>query len=510
MLKRRDIWKLSEEDPWHPVIEWYARAIAELRSRDGTDLADPACWGYLAAIHGTDIPRNRWPQGATWSQCQHSSWFFLPWHRMYLHYFERTVREAVARLGGPDDWALPYWDYSDPGRPDTRMLPPAFRERHMPSGEPNPLFTEERAPGINDGGKLLPGSVLLGDAMDERVFADPTGGRPGFGGGVTGWNDAGGRVGSLENVPHGNVHMDVGGDSPRRWMSRFETAGLEPAFWLHHANLDRLWESWLALGDGRKNPESGKWLGMRFTLGSGAAALTLAVRDVLDTRAVPLGYAYESLAIAGVEPGAKPGLKINTFDVLDVLVPDDVPAEMVGATEKRVPLGAGASDAVLFVSAPSGPASTGTRPTKSRNAIRLDDAEDAEDGVDADSLEPQPRRVYLKVENVEGSELAASSYAVHVNLPSGADAAAHPERRAGQISMFGVAEASRGDENHGGGGLTFSFDITDVARRLREEGDWDPDRLRVTFTPLRRDREGGEKRRDGGDVSAGRVSLFYA
>jgi tyrosinase len=98
---------------------------------------------------------------------------------------------------------------------------------------------------------------------------------------------------------------------------------------------------------------------------------------------------------------------------------------------------------------------------------------------------------------------------VHVNLPPGADAADHPERRAGQISMFGVAEASRGDERHGGGGLTFSFEITSIARGLEDAGEWNPDRLRVTFTPTRRrgmDVETGP--RDGG-VSAGRVSLFY-
>ena len=28
-------------------------------------------------------------------------------------------------------------------------------------------------------------------------------------------------------------------------MGAFETAGLDPLFWLHHANIDRLWEVWL-------------------------------------------------------------------------------------------------------------------------------------------------------------------------------------------------------------------------------------------------------------------------
>ena len=52
--------------------------------------------------------------------------------------------------------------------------------------------------------------------------------------------------------------------------------------------------------------------------------------------------------------------------------------------------------------------------------------------------------------------------------------------------------------------MTFSFDITGVVQRLQEAGDWDPQRLRVTFTPAR---VGAEQ---GGDVSAGRISLYYA
>ena len=481
MFERRDIWKLSGEDPWHPTIEWYARAADELRSRNGESFADPTSWGYLAAVHGTDIPRTRWPRGATWNACQHASWYFLPWHRIYLHYFETVVRAAVAKLGGPGDWALPYWDYSDPGRGDVRMLPPAFTQPTMPSGEPNPLYTDKRAAGMNDGGKLPASAVLVDDAMRERVFADPNTG--GFGGAVTGWNDAGGVVGSLENVPHGGVHMGVGGRNPLGWMSRFQTAGSDPVFWLHHCNLDRLWEAWLAQADvKRANPTAARWRGMRFTIGSGDSAVTLEVRNVVDTEAAPLGYRYESLALPGVLRRSKAARRPSRPIV------GDVQPEMVGATEERISLGAAPSDAVVVVSAPTGP------------ALKF-----------LSDVEEELRRVYIKVENVEGSDLAASSYMVHVNLPAGADAADHPERRAGQISMFGVPEASRGDERHGGGGLTFSFEISAVARGLEDAGDWDPERLRVTFTPVRSVARGGQGEagpREGG-VSAGRVSLFY-
>ena len=116
----------------------------------------------------------------------------------------------------------------------------------------------------------------------------------------------------------------------------------------------------------------------------------------------------------------------------------------------------------------------------------------------------QPRKVYLKVENVMGKELTAPNYLVHVDLPPGADPTEYEDRRAGQVPMFGVREATEGDEEHSGSGLTFSFDITSVVQRLRETGEWDPERLRVTFTPV----HAGAAQ--GGDLSAGRVSLFYA
>ena len=37
------------------------------------------------------------------------------------------------------------------------------------------------------------------------------------------------------------------------------TAALDPIFWLHHANIDRLWEVWLRQGN-RVNPRDTVWL----------------------------------------------------------------------------------------------------------------------------------------------------------------------------------------------------------------------------------------------------------
>lgn len=483
MFTRRDVWKLTDEDPWHPILLWYARAVGELQSRDGTDFSDPTCWRYLAEIHGTEIDRSRWPAGATWDECDHGSWFFLSWHRVYLHYFEKVVRQAVRDLGGPaDQWALPYWDYSDPRRPGTRMLPPAFREAVLPGGGRNPLRIDQRDPDLNDGTRgLLEDSVDIHEAMLERDFAGVQG-RPSFGGGAVARRWHGGRFpGTLEVVPHGLVHNDVAGIDG--WMGAFETAARDPVFWVHHANVDRLWEMWLAQGSGRVNPPDSAWLGMPFTIGQGAPAVTLAARDVLDTRASPLEYEYESVALPAPAPGTFASIRTEAAPPAERMrMRDDTPPEMIGASEQPVPL----------ATAPSYVDVTVVEPTLRGPALRGENA---------------VPRMFLRVENVQGRLPAAPGYAVYVNLPEGANPAAHPERRVGTVSTFGVREASGGGE-HGGDGLTFAFDITDVAQRLQREGDWEPRRLRITFTPLAARRGLVLRGQAESDLTVGRVSVY--
>jgi tyrosinase len=62
----------------------------------GMPLNDPINWTSLANIHGT---------AASFNQCPHGNWYFLPWHRGYLLMYERVVRQ----LTGFNDFALPYW-----------------------------------------------------------------------------------------------------------------------------------------------------------------------------------------------------------------------------------------------------------------------------------------------------------------------------------------------------------------------------------------------------------------
>jgi tyrosinase len=458
---RRDAWDLNNEKKWHPVLEWYAVGVKKLRDLD-VNLADPRSWTHLAKIHGAPDSEPR-PPGVSWNLCHHTCWFFLPWHRVYLHHFEKIVRAAVVGEGGPADWALPYWDYSEPRK---RQLPPEFREPLL-NGNPNPLYLDQGDRELGDG-DLDVHVVDFGPAEREPLFSYVTGGGtvPGFGGPV-GSRHRGGTNGTLEVGPHGLVHDAIGG-----FMGAFETAGLDPIFWLHHCNIDRLWSKWLRI-PGHHNPAEGAWLDESFELGLGEWYTNLDVRSILDSRAAPLQYRYQD------EPATPALPEVVTEEV--ALTEAEMPAGppvMVGATSSEIPLGDSPTHAELDVRA--------ERPQVFETL-----------GVQ------RPLRAYLKIEHVRAARPSAKSFLVYVNAPEKATPEQLEEHLAGVLPTFGVAESSVDSESQSGEGLTVSFDITDLVQRLEARQAWDNRRLRVTFAPLRPER----RDKPPADLRVGRVSL---
>src|SRR5438094_441059 len=94
---RRDVSTLSAAN-----VTALRNGVQMMQSRPATD---PTSWSFQAAMHGTYTM----PANPSWNQCQHGSYFFLSWHRMYLYYFERILRAA----SGDSGLTLPYWNYSN-------------------------------------------------------------------------------------------------------------------------------------------------------------------------------------------------------------------------------------------------------------------------------------------------------------------------------------------------------------------------------------------------------------
>lgn len=470
---REDVWKLTN---WDDTLLWYARAISRMQE---LPIADSSSWRYQAAIHAYSrnadpftSPSDRLPSLSRrrrfWNQCQHGSWYFLPWHRMYLGFFEQIVRSHVVALGGPDDWALPYWNYSDADNPDARLVRREFLVDRLPDGSPNSLAQAQRGP-TGSGGTgdfdIEPFDTDLSCLLTVPFRTGRFGVPSGFGGPRTGFQHGGGVIGDLERVPHGAIHVAVSG-----WMGAFETAGLDPLFWLHHANIDRLWEVWLNRGDQFENPSDPSWgapSGTDFDFHDAAGAIvTLTADQVVDTKVPLLSYQYEDIS----DPMPIAGLGEEE------LIMGKGPAMLVGASEESIQLS-------------SSPTSVNVQIDPTAMTDNL-----------AALAEGEPQRAYLNMENIVGFD-KVSSYKVFVNAPE-----KEPEAQtnyAGLLPMFGLVEASRRDDPHGGSGLTYVLDITDVVNQLKQSNKWNEKNFQVTFVPKQR-AQGGEK-----GPRVGRISLYY-
>jgi tyrosinase len=172
---------------------------------------DNGLWQQLGYLSRTDRMPSNADRNTYWNQCQHGSWYFLPWHRGYLIAFEAIVRDAVVKLNGPADWALPYWNYF---KPNQDPLPPAFASADWPDGNgDNPLFVEQRYGPGNDGDVFVPVDQINLNALADPDFTGvANGGSPGFGGVDTGFAHGGQVHGGIETQPHDWVHGLVGGE----------------------------------------------------------------------------------------------------------------------------------------------------------------------------------------------------------------------------------------------------------------------------------------------------------
>jgi len=478
MFVRREAWALESADTFDPITLAYAKAVQVMQARPASD---PTSWTYQAAIHATFAAP---PPGANWNDCQHQSWFFLPWHRMYLYYFERIVRKAVIDAGGPAEFALPYWNYDQPFPGNS--LPPAFRTPTLPDGTANPLFvpSPRRSAGLMAGGQVPATATSSTVAMSMTDFSSP----PqllSFGGGRVGPAHFGGALGALESTPHNVMHPTIGGASSGQCQGGLMTdprcAALDPIFWLHHANIDRLWNRWLALGGGRANPSEAGWLTQTFVFHDETGAqVTLSGADVVDS-AAQLGYVYDDV----------PAPSERMPEMAAMPSGPSQPPELAAASEEPLELAGTTASVALTV------------PGSAQSL--------------AEAASDQERRVLVNVEDIEADRDPGLAYAVYLDVPGDP----HRERRhIGNVSFFGIETMNDPDRPHDGApGFRHTFDATEVVKALKEQNLWDPASMTVTFEPIRVLPPPGESLAAEAEAEAsapvppvriGRVSLFVA
>src|SRR5207249_11014119 len=106
-----------------------------------------------------------------------------------------------------------------------RLLPVAFRNSTLSDGSTNNLFVAARDPNCNAGQQFADDGDVALDALTEDFFSDPIQGN--FGGLPTNFSHSGSSPGSLEIVPHGSMHVAVGGQVGR---SEEHTSELQSRF----------------------------------------------------------------------------------------------------------------------------------------------------------------------------------------------------------------------------------------------------------------------------------------
>src|SRR3954467_8780336 len=416
------------------ALQHYATAVGVMKEREP---GDPTSWAYQAAIHGTESAPLSLQR-----QCEHESWFFFPWHRIYLYCFEQIVRKAVVASGGPDDWTLPYWNYDLGG--EFASLPEPFRQ---PAGAQNPLFVAGRRPYYNAGGPLpelvssedeaLALREFIGNAMFGGNNRSPH--RPRF------W----GQPGLPEETPHGTVHVQLGG-----WMRNPEEAAQDPIFWLHHANIDRIWAVWNER-EGNANPTESGWSDHRFEFfdeeGNQVAKVC---GEVTETSL--LGYTYDPA------PGGGSVEEVSPTPSQPPTPPPGAPAEprFVGASEEAVTLEGGSTEVPVEID-----------PRAREEVLEAAEPED-------------PRNLYINVEEIRGETTPDTVYAMYLNLPDEPISADYDSRYLTTLSFFGIERTTDPADDEAPHGMRVSTEVGDVIRILRDETDWSRERLRICFRPV--------------------------
>jgi tyrosinase len=305
--------RMRAMDPTHP-FSWIFQANMHRRPtfpdyvyRQAASSNDPAQRLFHDRLDIT-------PSANIFGHCAHHNWWFLPWHRAYVFYFERILRWAT----GKPDFALPYWDYTSQAGavvPEVLRCPTA-------GGKPNSLFVPALVRFTDDAGRQqefamrseelnegepIPDAFVSLSPLTRVAFTNslPHASDASFGGqrstGLTTPMGVGGAFEVLYDIFHAAIGgcRVVDGDIRRGFMFKTETAPRDPLFWVLHSNVDRLWSSWLAWGGGRVNPSDSEWLEQPFTFydvaGEKPSAVTVRVRQLLDTKR-QLGYVYDRLA----------------------------------------------------------------------------------------------------------------------------------------------------------------------------------------------------------------------
>lgn len=402
----------------------YKEAVAAMHAGELDD--DMRGWRSQAHIH--------------LEHCPHSRAEFLVWHRIYLAKFEEICGDLI----GKQDFALAYWDWTEN---EGRLPSPFFDEANLNvehwNDDGSQVGTVAKRALDRDTG--LRSHARLGGAFTRRNI-DSILRRTDFG---LFWR-------FLEGSPHNNGHVIVGGNIGGH-MGNF-LSPLDPIFWLHHCNVDRLWAEWQAAGN--TMPELNVVFDQQFADISGTRRdyAAQAFTSLSDLR-----YTYDTLLES--DPLSPFILSSKEFEELAVAA---------GVRKDRA-IGSATNNIESFADLETRvnvPTDGLLREIFSSRVFRPVTA------LDKPRAAVEPRRILARLQDIKrGPEAEKLIGNVFVNCPYlSPEIGVEDEHFAGAFSFFGPG-------GHHSGNQEFIIDITAPLRRQAEDGRINENSIDIQIMP---------------------------
>jgi len=251
----------------------------------------------------------------------------MPWHRLFLRQFEYALQTECFYLG-----ALPYWDYSIDAKAGNLTNAPVFKADSF--GGNGEFKAEGATPGMWGGGCVKdgpfkdwvikapkgttplsqPGNACLSRNIWEELSFWMLPEREAEIKAETNYLDM---VITLEGEPnfeqvgmHGAGHWAIGGFSGSA--SDVYTSTSDPLFYLHHANLDRIWAEWQEANPNTRTFEVSGPIRPRYPVllpdasGLPAGNVTLGFEMSVGNTHVQLGQIMNTRGLLQTVPGSSP------------------------------------------------------------------------------------------------------------------------------------------------------------------------------------------------------------
>jgi hypothetical protein len=438
---------LGPDNPMSWMWQWYTHFVSGTTTK-----ADE-----IARIFGPDVTPQSSLANETWDTCQsHSgqnSNNFLPWHRLFVYYFERIVRQ----VSGHPEFTLPYWDYTSADPAKRGVVPEAFRLPDDPVF--GCLYRPDRGTLANSGQPIQ--TYQTGDPMDITDAMLKTS--------YSTVDSVQGFCRAIDSGIHGRIHVLVG---TKNDMGAVPYACQDPLFWVHHSNIDRMCASWNK--NGGKNPTLGTtqtaWADKAFVF---ADANGLRVSRKLSSAfsALSMGYSFDAFI-------PKPSTTTTTSATTAAATTTMLASSTSTTGNKSEPVAKSPTSATM--------GSTAThvtlQPLPGTPGTRV---------LGLDPMQPD-KHTYLVIKDLHTWSQPEVLYHVYLT-PAGGKLS--QQAYAGNINFF---DAEFHDHGHGAMGSEigenfFSFDVTDILRRIERSGNPNArDALVVTFVPGGKPTPGGK------------------